>query len=815
MGASGAHAAHGCGGRMMIGRTLSHFKIVDKLGEGGMGEVWLAEDQRLGRKVALKILPPARAESEDRLRRFEDEARAASALNHPGIAHIYDVGEADGIHFIAMEHVDGESLDQRIAGSAMTTTEILDIGSRLADALAAAHGQGVTHRDIKPPNLMLTGGGRLKVLDFGLAKLRPALGEGGGEATTQTITQPGVVMGTVQYMSPEQALGKDADHRSDIFSTGVVLYQMATGRLPFKGSTPTETITEIVRSEPQPVSELSPVTPPELDRIIRKCMEKDPARRYQSARELVVDLSNLKRDTESGVTATVATRKSPSRSAFIGVAVAAALMVAVGFLLIRSDLWLSGRDSIESIAVLPFENGTGDQESDYLCDGLTESLINTLSQIPELKVISRRSVFAFKDSADDPATIGRKLEVQALVMGRLAQRGDRLTVSAELVDVSDNHQLWGGRFNREQSDVLAIEEDLATTIARTLKLELTPETKDRLERRFAVDPEAHRLFLQSRQFIVGSRREMEKGVEYLQKAIEIDPDYALAHAWLGYAYMVQAYHSVIGRDEALHLGKAALDRAVEIEPELAEAYAVAGNIACFFDWDWERAEREFRRAIEADPKSVMARLSYADFLTAMARWDESIEHSRVAKELDPLSSSPAHWLAIGYLGQHEYDLAIAEFRETLDLNPNWTWGYIKLTKAYADAGRCEEAMATAKDAEAQLHGGSTPLARSWLGYSYAVCGDAERTESALRELEAYDAEHDMDPGVYANVYAGLGDVTRVLDYLEEGIQIRSPDAPYLPILPKMFIEELANEPRYLALMEHMDFGPQLKPKGRP
>jgi TolB-like protein/Tfp pilus assembly protein PilF len=619
-------------------------------------------------------------------------------------------------------------------------------------------------------------------------------------------------MGTVQYMSPEQALGKDTDHRSDIFSSGVVLYQMATGRLPFSGATPTETITEIVRSEPTPVSELSPVTPPELGRIIRKCLEKDPARRYQNARELAVDLENLKRDSESGEVAAPVPRASRRRGV---IAVAAAAVVIAAALFIGAGVMGSRSQAIESIAVLPFENGSGDDEIEYLCDGLSESLINTLSEIPELKVISRRSAFSFKGSSEDPRTIGRKLDVQALVMGRLVTHGDQLAVSAELVDVEDNHQLWGGRFSRQQSDVLGIEEELATTIASTLKLELTPETRDRLERRFEVDPEAHRLFLQSRQFIVGSRREMEKGVDYLQQAIAIDPDYALAHAWLGYAYTIQAYHSVIGRDEALRLGRASLERAIEIDENLAEAYAMAANLACFFDWDWEAAERNLRRAVEIDPKSVMVRMVYADFAVTMGRWEEAVEHSLIGKEIDPLSSSPAHWLAIAYMGLHEYDKSIAEFQETLKINPNWTWGYIKLTKAYADAGRCEEAMLTAQDAEAQLHGGSTPLARSWLGYSYAVCGDVERAREALNELEAYDAEHPMDPGVYANIYAGLGEVSAALDYIEQGVRDRSPDAPYLPILPALFLEDLATEPRYLALMEEMDFGRHLNPGGRP
>jgi serine/threonine protein kinase/Tfp pilus assembly protein PilF len=797
----------------MIGTTLSHFRITDKLGEGGMGEVWLAEDVRLGRKVALKILPAERAESEDRRRRFEDEARAASALNHPGIAHIYDIGEADGTHFIAMEHVDGESLDQRTARMRLTIEEIVDLGARLAEALAAAHGQGVTHRDIKPSNLMIDAEGRLKVLDFGLAKLRPALGGGGEDATTQTMTQPGVVMGTVQYMSPEQALGRDADHRSDIFSTGIVLYQMVTGKLPFSGSTPTETITEIVRSEPVPVSELSPVSPPELQRIISKCMEKELSRRYQNARDLAVDLANLRRDTESGVSVVAPSRPARSRTALTIAAVAAALIVGAGFLLTRSDLWSGGAEPIESIAVLPFENGTGNAESEYLCDGLTESLINTLSQIPDLKVISRRSAFAFKGSEDDPQTIGRRLAVQALLMGRMVQRGDQLAVSAELVDVSDDHQLWGGRFNRDQRDVLAIEEDLAKTIAATLKVELSGDTEQKLARRFEVDPEAHRLFLKSRQFIVGSQREMTKAVDYLQRAIEKDPTYALAYAWLGYVYMIQAYHNVMNNDEALRLGKEALDTAFELDPGLAEAHAVAGNIACFFDWDWDTAERRFRRAIELDPRSVMARMAYSDFLVAMGRLDEAIEHSLVAKSLDPLSPSPAHWLAIAYMGQHRYDLAVTEFQETLEINPNWTWGYIKLAKAFADAGRCEEALETADDAEAQLHGGSTPLARSWLGYTYAVCGDEDGVELAFQELEAFASKNLSDPGNYAAVSAGLRDTEAVLDALSRGIEVRSPDAAYLPVYPALFLDGLQNEPRYLELYNSMKYGPHATPGG--
>jgi serine/threonine protein kinase/tetratricopeptide (TPR) repeat protein len=787
----------------MIGTTLSHFRITEKLGEGGMGEVWLAEDVRLGRTVALKILPPARAESEDRRRRFEDEARAASALNHPGIAHIYDVGEADGIHFIAMEHVDGDSLDHRMARSALTTSEIVDLGARLADALAAAHKQGITHRDIKPSNVMITNEGRLKVLDFGLAKLRPALGKGGGDATTQTMTQPGVVMGTVQYMSPEQALGKEADHRSDIFSTGVVLYQMATGRLPFSGSTPTETITEIVRSEAEPVSELNPSTPPELERIIRKCLEKDASRRFQSARELAVDLDNLKRDTESGVTVTAFERRAPSRVAMAGVIAAALIMVVAGFALIRSDLWTTSGEAIESIAVLPFENGTGDEESDYLCDGLTEGLINTLSQIPNLKVISRRSTFAFKDSEDDPQTIGRKLGVQALLMGRLVQRGAQLAVSAELVDVEDNHQLWGGRFNREQGDVLTIEAELTKTIAQTLRIELSPDTAENLDRRYAVDPEAHRLYLQGRKFSIGSAKEMNKAVEYFQQAIAKDPGYALPYAGLADVYTTLALH--VGREEALEKSKIAVRQALEIDANLAEALAASAERKYLLEWDWVGAERDFKRAVEVNPGSDFVRKSYAYYLSAVGRFDDAIEHATIAKELDPLSPSAFHLVAYSLMGKREYDRAAAEFRAALDLNPNWTWGYIKLTKTYADNGQCEEAFATAEDAEAELHGGGTPLARSWMGYSYGKCGDTERAEAALQTLDEFAENADVDPIAYGIIYSALGDKDRLLDELERSVDNHSTLAAFMPAVPTYYMPGLEDDPRFLSLMKRIGF----------
>ena len=792
----------------MIGSTLAHYRVTATLGSGGMGEVYLAEDTRLERPVALKILPPELAMDTSRQARFEAEAKTASTLNHPNITHIYEVGEADGVRFIAMEYVEGADLTEAVRRAPLTTPEIAHIGVQLADALAEAHEAGIVHRDIKPANLMLTPRGRLKVLDFGLAKLRPELdGPLDEDALTQSMTQPGVVVGTVRYMSPEQTLGRTVDARSDLFSAGIVLYELATGRAPFLGTTSTETIVKITRDQPEPVRELNAEVPVELERIIRKCLEKDPDRRYQNARDLMLDLEALAKDAESGPVSTPPPRAPRPRASHGLVIAAVVAALAVAGLWFATGLVRDDGERIASLAVLPFENATGDADADYLCDGLTDTLISSMAAVPDLRVISRRSSFTFKGSAEDPTTIARSLDVDALVMGRVTRRGERLAISAELVNAADNRQLWGDRFEHAANDVLSIERDLSDALVQRLGIDLTGDLAIRRARRYDVDPEAHRLYLRARQMLVGSTREMDTAVDYLQQALTVDPGYALAHAVLARAYVLRAYHGVMERDEALRLARASVARALEIDDQLAEAHAVSAEIKYLFDWDWAGADRDLRRAVELDPGSDTVRLVYADFLVSMSRYDEGIVQAEKAKELDPLSPSAAHMVAFALMGVHDYDRAAAEFQAAIDLNPNWTWGYIKLAKTLADSDRCDEAFTAAAQAEAQLHDGSTPLARAWLGYTYGTCGDLERAEAALRELDRMAADGYVDPGIYAELYSVIGTMDQVLDHLERSVADRSPDAIYMPVIPDYFGLAIADEPRYQALLEKMDLPP--------
>ncbi|GMR22052.1 MAG: serine/threonine-protein kinase [Acidobacteriota bacterium] len=775
----------------MIPETLSHYRVVEKLGAGAMGEVYLARDTKLDRTVALKILPPEFAENPERLERFVREAKAASAIQHANVAHIYEIGEADGVHFIAMEHVKGETLAARMAGKPLPTDDILDIAVQVADALDEAHGKRITHRDIKPGNLMLTDRGQIKMLDFGLAKMA-ATSEAGSDAPTEAKTSAGIVMGTVQYMSPEQALGRDVDGRSDIFSLGVVLYELATGRLPFSGASPTETLARITSSQPEAIARLNYDVPAELERVIRKCLEKDRDARYQSAKELLVDLKNLKRDTESGAVAATAPAKSNRRS---GLWIGALVLLAAAI----GSFWFSGNsEQIDSLAVLPFENGSADPDAEYFSDGVTESIISRLSQLPNIKVISRTSAFHYKGRVIDPEAVGEELGVEALVLGRIVQRGDDLSISAELVRTRDSGQIWGEQYQRKAADIFSIQGDMAREISDALRLQLTSEEEELLTKQFTASSEAYEAYLKGRYH--WSRRTEEgirQSIVHFQEAIREDPSYALAYSGLADSYSLLGFYYEPPR-KALPQARAAAERALELDDRLGEAHASLAWVKTVYDWDFAEAEREFQRAIELNPTYPTAYQWYANYLAFTGRYDEGIEQIRLAAELDPLSRIINSNLGtfLSSAGRHEE--GDEQLRKMLEFDPSWAIGYMRLGQNYERRGWFSEAIPL-YEKQAELD--DTLYGLGNLGHAYAKSGRVDEAHAVLERLEEMSKSRYVAPIESAYVYAGLGELDHCFEWLEKAYDERSGNLLLARVWPMG--QDIEHDPRFADLMRRI------------
>ena len=778
------------------GQRLGPYEVVALLGAGGMGEVYRARDPRLERTVAIKVLPPELAQSEAYRQRFQREARAASALSHPNIAHIYDVGEQDGTHFIAMEYVEGESLRALVSRGPLDPDRVAEVGIQMASALEEAHARGIVHRDIKSANAVITAQGKVKVLDFGLARqIREGASQLDSGFSTEAHTQAGVVLGTVPYMSPEQALGQPVDARTDIFSLGVVLYELATGRLPFAGDTANQTIDRICHATPEPITGLNRKVPEALERIVAKCLEKDRERRYATAKDLQVDMRNLQRDRGAGAGPSTGVPRGRTRRLAVAGGVAAVLGLALLGLALRAWLW-PGRSAIESIAVLPFQNMTGNPELEYLSTGLTESLINSLAQLPGLKVTSRDSAFAFKDGQKDLGAIAAKLGVRALLLGRLAQQGKELSLSAELVEPRDQRQLWGERYRLGADDAPKVQDEMARTISRTVSPRLFGGDKP-APREASVDSEAYRLFLKGRMLLAGTPDELQQATDRFQQAIEREPLYAAAHAGLAESYALQAYLFSENRQEMVRKARAAVKRALEISPDLAEALAVSGLIRLYFDWDLPGAEADLKRALEKNPSSSMAYEEYTNVLVARGEPEKSLTVALRAKELDPLSVLPTHQVGITYMKLGRFEEAAQEFKEAQQIRPSWLWGYIKRGKALAHLGRCPEALAEEARGEEILGAREQESAWSWIAFVHAKCGREDRARDYLKRMEELERRRFVDPLPIAIVHAGLGDEGRVLERLEQAYRVRSPQMFFVSNFPRFYsIESLATDPRF-------------------
>jgi serine/threonine protein kinase/Tfp pilus assembly protein PilF len=788
----------------MIDETISHFRVIEKLGEGGMGVVYKAIDTRLDRPVALKFLPDKIAKDSQALERFRREARAASALNHPGICTIYDIGEHDGRTFIAMEFIDGETLRSHIRGMALPLEETLKLGIQIAEALDAAHTEGIIHRDIKPANIFVTKRGQAKVLDFGLAKLVPkgiakADADFGGEVSDSTSIV-GIISGTPSYMSPEQVRGDNLDGRTDIYSLGLLLYEMATGRQAFSGGTGGVIIEAVLTRSTIPARTINPDIPPQLEEIINKALQKDREQRYQHAAEVRAELQQLERGPDSGWRA----REETARSV---------LGSNTGHLKTKEDQ--TARDStgrtnalrpervskiIDSIAVLPFENASRVAEHEYLGDGIAGSLINILATIPKLRVMAQSTVFRYKGRAIDPQAVGRELSVRAVLSGRIMQSGGALRIGTELVDVATGSRLWGGQYDRKPGDIFAIQDEISNEISEALRLKLTRAEKKRLTKRQTVDAEAYRLYLKGRHhWNKWTEDGFYKAIEYFQQAVEKDPGYALAFTGLADSYVLLGWNSYLPPKDAFPKAKRAAMGALRLDPDLGEAHTSDAAVLWLHDWRWPEAEIEFKRSLALSPSHPTASHWYAEYLMTMGRHAETVERMKSSQELDPLSLIISVAIGWAFYMARQYDDAIEQFRRTVELEPNYPVTYWILGLVLRKMGRYE--MAIAEGEKGVKPSGGSPLMNAALAQTLAAAGRKQEAIRILDELMELAKEKYVAPYFLAGIHVGLGEEDRAMEYLEKSYEEHSHWLMYLHMDPGM--DGLRPHPRFQDLLRRV------------
>ena len=823
-------------------QSVSHYRILKKLGAGGMGEVYLAEDNRLDRKVALKLLPQEFTQDAERLRRFTREAKAASALNHPNIITIYDIGQTDSSHFIATEYVEGDTLRQHLRQSRMAVSEVLEVAVQVADALSEAHQTGIIHRDIKPENLIVKKNGLVKLLDFGLAKLterKAPSADTSAPTAAQVNTGPNVILGTLAYMSPEQARGKDLDARTDIFSFGVLLYEMVTGHAPFEGETTSDVIAAILKSEPGPISSYSPDAPPELQRIIGKALRKDRDERYQTMKDLLLDLKSLRGElksetkserpapadsssgnvpttagagattaAEQGLTTDRAAAGTTSSAEYIVTGIKRhkfallILLVVVAAAIVVVTLYLHARDSevaVESIAVMPFDNQSHDPDVDYLSDGMTESIINNLTQLPNLRVIARSTVFRYKGKETDPLAVGKELGVRAVLVGRLVQRGDSLTISAELLDVRDNKQIWGEQYGRKVSDALAMQQEISREITDRLRLELTGEERRQIAHRGTGNAEAYQLYLRGRHHWNKRTQDgINKALDYFRQATLLDPNYALAYVGLADCYNLLTDLGGLAADKTFPKAKEAARKALLIDDTLAEAHTSLAYCLMNFDNDWSGSEKEYRRAIDLNPNYPTARQWYGEYLTAVGRLDEALSEALKAQQLDPLSLPINARLGMTLFFRREYNRAITQLQKTLEIEPGYRLPHIFLYRSYVQLHMYDQAIA---EQAGMLAVGGPQEAEGLLNRlraAYQAGGEQGLWRELIVILTRDSSLSFNTPIGVAEAYTLLGQKDRAFEWLTRAVDAKHPGAYTLKVDP--IFDPLRSDPRFTQLL---------------
>jgi serine/threonine-protein kinase len=825
------------------GEQIGRYKIRSAIGKGGMGEVFLAEDTELERVVALKVLPEDLANDPERMRRFVQEAKSASALNHPNIITIHEIGKTDNTHFIATEYIEGETLHSRLRSEPINLKSVLDIAIQIASALDAAHRTGIVHRDIKPENIMIRPDGLVKILDFGIAKLTEKKADSiDAEAATAIKaegTSPGMIIGTASYMSPEQAKGKPIDARSDIFSFGVVLYEMLSGKQPFEGENALDVIGSILNKEPTPIQKLIPEVPQEIGRIIGKTLKKNREERYQTAKDLLIDLKDVRQDLElqNKLERTSSPNREESKTQILGATTSAVAQTTSsaeyvaseikrnkrGFIIALSILFLgaislgywyfqnSARNvrsaSFESIAVLPFVNQSGNADTEYLSDGMTETLINSLSQIPELSVKARSSVFRYKGKDVEPQQIGNELSVQAILSGRVLQRADNITLNLELVDVRTGNQIWGEQYNRKTTDLVSLQGDIARNVLNKLQNKLTGAGGQILAKKLTTDSEAYQLYLKGL-FHWNKRTadELKKAIEYFNQAKEKDPSFALAYAGLAVTYSVLPSNALITKEEtseALLKAKAAALKALELDSTLAEPHAVLGNLK-IGGWDFAGAENEFKRAIELNPNYASAHQWYSELLARLGRNEEALAEIKKAYELDPFSTAVNMNLGLRYADVRRVDEALNQFKKTIEISPNYPMAHWYLGEIYFEKGMYEESLAAFFKGNVLLKL-ETPESAEQKNVALRQALKTEGEKGYWRKILEFELDlykKGINPPFYvAGAYAKLGEKEKAFEWLEKSYAERDFNLTYLKT--NRNFDDLRSNPRFQELLRRV------------